>query len=311
MTSETTSEFVATVNSPSAGPGERLRLGREARGLTVAEAADALAVIPAIVTAMETNAFGAFDAPVYARGFLRKYATMLGLSAEDVLAEYEAQASGPTLSTLIPPMSAMPAAAVIPRLRLPALFFGLVFIVAGSYWWWLSRPAAPVVAPLVKAAPAAADSVSASPPTASPVASVAPAEENDVPAEGPPANATPDASVAAAASPVVAPLARPVAASDVATSPAATPSATVAQFVLHGIRDCWVEVRSPAGERVFYDLVKAGQTRPVSGSGPWRVFLGVVDGIRLTVGDHDVRIPAERRSGTTARLVVTADGTVQ
>jgi len=39
-----------------------------------------------VIEALETNRFEALGAPVYARGHLRKYATLLGLSPATVLA---------------------------------------------------------------------------------------------------------------------------------------------------------------------------------------------------------------------------------
>jgi len=75
--------------------------------------------------------------------------------------------------------------------------------------------------------------------------------------------------------------------------------------------DCWVEVYGPAGERLLFDLARAGESRAVSGPGPWRVFVGYADGVRMSVGGRGIAIPAGRRSGATARFVVAADGSAQ
>ena len=55
-------------------PGQTLRATREALGWEVAKVASDLLVPVSVVEAMESNRFESFDAPVYAKGFLRKYA---------------------------------------------------------------------------------------------------------------------------------------------------------------------------------------------------------------------------------------------
>jgi len=152
---------------PTASPGARLRAERERRGLGIEQVTEALHVETRLVQAMEVDQFAAFDAPVYARGFLRKYAGWLELPDAELLGAYEQLHAGPAAPSLIP------VTAVMPRLHdlraLPiALAAAAVLLVSGSLWWWLARPRAPAPARPSPAAvlPAALPASPATAPTA-------------------------------------------------------------------------------------------------------------------------------------------------
>ncbi len=289
-------------------PGARLRAAREQRGLALGAVADALHVAPRLIVAMEANEFAAFDAPVYAKGFLRKYAGFLGIPVEDVLGAYDALAAGPSQPTLIPAMNVAPAKPGLATLPLvPMLIIAAVVIVGALSWWRLGRGPARVT-----------------PPVASATAPESRAADRDVGAGTAVPTQQPefaDAAPAAAPPPVAAappePRARPAEA-----APAPVPAAPVRRaatagvvradaLVLHGVNECWAEVYAADGQRLFYDMVRPGETRPVAGPGPWKVFLGYADGVRLTVGEHPVVVPPARRAGATARFAVGRDGAVQ
>ncbi len=299
----------ADAGAAGRGPGARLKAERELRGLALGVVAETLHVAPRVVAAMEANDFAAFDAPVYAKGFLRKYAGVLGIPVEEILAAYDALAGGPTHPTLIPAMNVSPSKPALPSLPLGPLLAAAALIVVGAgYWWWSGRarvtlPAAPVAAdarPADHDGPAAAGTL-----VAVPVAT---------PSTAPPADEVP----AAAAPTTVAASAEPRARTAEAPPPAVTRRAAGATgaaredtLVVHGLRECWVEVYSPSGARLVYDLVRPGEARAAAGPGPWKVFLGFADGARLTVGDHTVTVPSARRAAATARFVVARDGAAQ
>jgi len=74
--------------SPKAGPGAQLTAAREQAGWSVVQAADRLHLDTATVKALEAGQFEALGAAVYARGHLRRYAELLGLSMNEVEAAY-------------------------------------------------------------------------------------------------------------------------------------------------------------------------------------------------------------------------------
>jgi len=75
--------------SPRPGVGSILRQAREARQLSLLQVAQALRIKPHYLEALERDDWDALPSPAHARGFLRVYATYLGLDAEDLLARQE------------------------------------------------------------------------------------------------------------------------------------------------------------------------------------------------------------------------------
>jgi cytoskeleton protein RodZ len=81
--------------------GQVLRQAREARSLTIDQAASSTHIRIHYLTAMEMGEFGLLPSPVHARGFLRAYAEFLEVDAERLLVELEAKES-PALQSALP-----------------------------------------------------------------------------------------------------------------------------------------------------------------------------------------------------------------
>ena len=67
------------------GPGVALQAARQARKLSVPQVADRLKLSSAVVTALEANDWERLPAPVFVRGYVRAYARLMGLPAEELL----------------------------------------------------------------------------------------------------------------------------------------------------------------------------------------------------------------------------------
>jgi cytoskeleton protein RodZ len=100
------SEIQPTAATAGSTPGALLRREREQRGLTVQQVSEELHLDAWLVEALEQNRFLALGAPVYAKGHLRKYAVLLGLSPELILARYQEIAEPPPPLQL-PPREAL------------------------------------------------------------------------------------------------------------------------------------------------------------------------------------------------------------
>lgn len=70
--------------------GYLLREARSKRNVSLLEAADALHIKPVFLQALEDEDYNALPGPAYITGFLRNYATYLGLHPDDVVQEYYA-----------------------------------------------------------------------------------------------------------------------------------------------------------------------------------------------------------------------------
>ena len=78
---------------------EQLRQGRANRNLSVYDVADATKIRTDHVRALEEGNYGVFAAPVYLRGFVRSYSTLLKLDTEAVLRQLETEIGKPDLET--------------------------------------------------------------------------------------------------------------------------------------------------------------------------------------------------------------------
>jgi hypothetical protein len=75
-------------------PGELLRRERERRSISLLQAAEDLHLDTRVVEAIEANRFDLLGAPVYARGHLKKYAALMGLSPEFVIERHHGRGGG-------------------------------------------------------------------------------------------------------------------------------------------------------------------------------------------------------------------------
>lgn len=114
--------------------GERFREAREARGLSITEASTATRILPRYLQAIEAGDVASLPGDVYARGFIRNYAQLLGLPAEEMIALYRQERGEPTGRIQVMPVT------VPPRTRsclIPSFFvtfFTVLLLLAGLYF---------------------------------------------------------------------------------------------------------------------------------------------------------------------------------
>jgi cytoskeletal protein RodZ len=87
---------------------EQLRRGREQQQLDVYQVAEITKIKTDHVRALESGTFDIFPAPVYIRGFVRTYATMLKLDVPSVLADLDGELSQSDKFRDPPPLTNMP-----------------------------------------------------------------------------------------------------------------------------------------------------------------------------------------------------------
>src|SRR5277367_5939527 len=73
---------------------EQLRAAREAKKLTVQKVADTTKIRTDHVRALEEGNFSVFSAPIYIRGSVKNYATLLKLDVPKIMAELDAELKG-------------------------------------------------------------------------------------------------------------------------------------------------------------------------------------------------------------------------
>jgi cytoskeletal protein RodZ len=84
---------------------EQLRAAREAKKLTVQQVADATKIRTDHIRALEEGNFSAFSAPVYIRGSVKNYATLLKLDLPQIAAVLDAELKGTEKFSEPPPLT--------------------------------------------------------------------------------------------------------------------------------------------------------------------------------------------------------------
>jgi cytoskeletal protein RodZ len=83
---------------------EQLRVAREARKLTVQQVADATKIRTDHIRALENGNFNVFSAPIYIRGSVKNYATMLKMDVPQITAALDAELKGTEKFSEPPPL---------------------------------------------------------------------------------------------------------------------------------------------------------------------------------------------------------------
>jgi len=245
--------------------GQILRDAREAQSITLEDAAARLRLMQRQVEAMETDDFVSLDPPVFARGFVRNYARLLGLAPEALLARMEGAPAEPDAvshAALPQPHSWLSS----PWLILLSLGLLVAVAVPVALYLWLNSegeddpgnqaPSAsqihPAPAPVAVPAPVAEPAVQLAP-----VPSPAPAAEATEPAE---------------------------------TGTPVAPEAPAVSGVLHlefG-DESWVEIKDASGRMLFRQLNRPGTRVDIPGQPPFDVLIGNAAQARVTYNGRPI-----------------------
>ena len=290
-----------TSDSEPQGPrgGELLAEARREQQIAVFEIAKELHLDEHKVRALERNEFDVLGAPVFAKGYLRKYAQLVNVDGDDVLADYyrmnRSAEAPPVVSTRPKPrqeLSPGPWIAVI-----------VVIILAVTAYLWFTRPDAPSIS---LPEPAAEETEAVESPPAEESADPAVADDTAVADEPEPEADTPIANEAPAEpafnpapqteQPSIEP---PV---EETSSPAIAEGQV--RMLLTYTGDCWTEVTDATGRRLFFNLGRDGRSVELSGAEPLSVLFGSPGNVAVVVNGDDFPLPATARPDRPLRLTI-------
>ena len=80
---------------PPLGPGERLRVAREAASMSIQEVSTAMRLNRRVVQALEADDYSDLPVPAFVRGYLRGYARLLDLPPEPIIEAFEQRELAP------------------------------------------------------------------------------------------------------------------------------------------------------------------------------------------------------------------------
>lgn len=284
--------------------GQRLGEERERLGMARAEAAQRLHMSPWQIEALEGGDYGRLPKGTFLRGFVRNYARLLHLDAEQMVALLpEAPPADKAAGNIVPPSEKIRFEPMGERAGplVRALVVALVLVALGFaslYWWFFVKDTPPAADVRRPAATAAAPAPSGGPQQVA-AAPVPPAEAP--PPVDAPKDEAPPASAAASAS---TPPQTPAAAVPAAVEPARRePRKGERRLAFRFTGDSWIEVRDAAGRTLMSKLNLAGTEAEVSGRAPFTVIVGNAPEVRMTFDDRPYDLQPHSRVGV-ARLTV-------
>ena len=277
-------------DTPVEGPGRLLREAREALNLSQDEVARRLHLTMKMVRALEEDDYKQLPPPIFVIGYLRSYARLGNLPADELIASYN-RAGGvqpPPIKVLTPSKEGAEHRSDQPVQMATYVVAVVVLVVVLGIGWWQSRdePAVsvenaqnalplPLQQPVDHSqvmqvpVPGAADTTQA--PAAAPIVPPVTTEIPLLPSL--PGPAKPPAPAGTVNAPVSVP----------SSSAAETPPAPVLQATIKLTfeADSWVQITDANEQRVFYDLGKEGVTRTLQGTPPFQVVIGYSPGVKI------------------------------
>lgn len=240
-------------------PGERLRLGREALGLSEADIAARMHLSMSYIRALESDDYKRLPEGAFVRGYIKNYAKLVNLPADELVSLYQQINQENRVEEPAP----LPPKGLSQDRRLWWVGGAVGFAVAIWLFWPTSvnlpeMPAPVVTEPEVQYLDGAeADVVELD--EADEVLS-----END--------EAVLDMTPATAAEPPV--------------------TAAADRLVVSFSELCWLRVRDASGEELYVGQRDAGQTLELAGRGPFRLTLGNAAAVSaISFNDAGVRVP--------------------
>jgi cytoskeleton protein RodZ len=230
---------------------------------------------------------------VFSRGHLRRYAELLGLSVDDMLAHLARQETG---EPPLPDLTKVPRVESQPMdwraLRPAAVGAAAVAVFALAIWLVLTRTPSADDPPSVTTASTAVSPTPASPGTASstPVASPSATELAPVPAA------------------TAAVIAETTSESRGPARPTVISQRGDFSLAMSVDEECWIEIYDKDGDALFYDMAQPDRRIQVSGSAPVRVRLGFAPAVTLEFLGRRMPVPAELIRQSLAHFTLSADG---
>ena len=314
-------------NSESLSAGERLKAGREALGLSVEDVSTRLKLSVRKIESFERGEVEGIATPVFVAGYLRAYARLLELSAEDVLEDFEMlstasstvegmasdsidiagiglESSGEKSNDVFFTGQGAKSSGDIFRnsssLLIPAVL--IVLVIAAVYLLLPADESSKEVRTANVAdreSPTSSTGVAESPLVVN--SQVEPQIESQVETpsiENSESSVAAEATVNAVFDQVEEDTVNEVEGNSVETDETESTVFQQSELAFVFNDESWVEVTDARGERLVYRLAKAGMSRTVTGVAPFTVQLGYVPGVEIFYNGvpYDMSAFAGRRS---------------
>jgi cytoskeleton protein RodZ len=277
--------------SPRRTLGQTFAVERERQGLSRADAAQRLHMSAYQIEALESGDYGRLPKGTFLRGFVRNYAKVLGLNADDVLPLLTEDAPRHGRPGIVVPTQNIRFDPLGERLQNPyvkASALAMVVVAIGfaaMYWFLFIKPSPPAAAAHKLAEPPRAEAPAPVPPPVVVAAAPASAPPEAEPVKAEPAKPEPPKADARKADAAKAAPAKAEPAPKAAPAKAAAADGNVLRFRFHG--ESWVEIRDSRGKILFSRLNPAGSETEVAGTPPFNVIVGNAPEVQLFYNDQE------------------------
>ncbi len=293
-----------------ATPGQILRATRAQSGIDREVAARAANLGVSIVMAMEADDFATLGLPVYARGYYRRYAKVIGCDSDAVLSAYEHTTDNPSPVPQIAQRPSIPyggKSAV--QKSLPAAALILVALVVGYMFFSASDRSddagtavgnGGVNTPVTESSP----NLAAQAPTLAPLPDTRRPVEVDMQAALEQAGKTQTTNPAASQ-------AEKASVGDASGLKLSTQMIPPNRLeIITGPQAAWIEVIDALGEKLAYRVVNPGETVVIEGDPPYSVNLGMAHTLTIRYGGRVLDLQAVTDSASRARATIAANGEI-
>jgi len=296
--------------------GSELRKAREKLGMSTNDVAEDLLISVDIIKAIENSQADALPALTFTQGYIRSYARLLGLSADDIITDYILMA--PDSKQVLTPHSVLPAQKSSNDSFIRFISFSFIIIGVIVLFVWLyntdfrehssvSDEVAKFNAPFSAETQIDSDTNEVDITTTDNETELSMQREPDYQPEAEPAS-QPEVSVVQVEQNITD---EPEVEEVTAVKSAAVSNSVVDTLSLSALGESWCEIQDSTGKRMFYQLLNRGQEITLSGVAPFTVFLGNAPKVRVEVNNKIVDFESLiNRNSNIASIEITKDASV-
>lgn len=288
--------------------GSVLKKAREKRGMSANDVAEDLLISVDIIKAIDNSQADALPALTFTQGYIRSYARLLGLSADDIITEYVLMA--PNSKQVLTPHSVLPAQKSSADSFMKFISFSFIVIAIIVLVVWLYKTDFQNYSKI-------SDEIAAfNTPINTQSQQQISTEETEIVTinEAQDSSDVSDAAVEAKSLELdVQPVALLEAEVEVKSVAESTPIKAMAEdeMVLSALGESWCEIQDSTGKRMFYQLLNRGQEVKLLGVAPFTVFLGNAPKVRVEVNNKIVDFESLiNRSSNIVSIEITKDASV-
>ncbi|MCW8934183.1 MAG: DUF4115 domain-containing protein [Gammaproteobacteria bacterium] len=294
--------------------GSDLRKAREKLGMSSNDVAENLLISVDIIKAIDNSQADALPALTFTQGYIRSYARLVGLSADEIITEYVLMA--PDSKQVLTPHSVLPVQKSSSDIFIRFISFSFIIVAIIVLIVWLYNTDFrdyTVVSDEVAQFNAQPGADLQNDFETNEIAMLTPENETDLPVsvQDAPDNQSEALTVETPVEAEAEITSAPDVAEIIAVKPPAVEAAGVDVLFLSAMGESWCEIQDSTGKRMFYQLLNRGQEVKLSGTAPFTIFLGNAPKVRVEVNNKIVDFESLiNRSSNIASIEVTKDASV-